>query len=69
VSDTIKAICRLVEEKLRKYIAPSKIIVYRGSIKWTVEIREAIRCLIYHYSIDNRAGKARRIKELIKGKH
>ena len=42
-----------MEEKLEKYIALSKIIVYKGSIKWTIEIEEAIGCLIYHYSIDN----------------
>ena len=53
MSDTIKAICRLVEEKLGKYVAPSKIIVYRGSIERTVEIGEAIGCPIYHYSVDN----------------
>ena len=51
--DTIKAICRLVEEKLEKYIAPSKIIVYSGSVKWTIEIEEALGCLIYHYSVDD----------------
>ena len=51
--DTIKAICRLVEEKLEKYIALSKIILYSRSVKRTIEIEEALRCLIYHYSVDN----------------
>ena len=53
MSDTIKAICRLVEEKLEKYVAPSKIIVYKGSIEKTIEIEEALECPIYHYSVDN----------------
>ena len=51
--DTIKAICRLVEEKLEKYAAPSKIIVYSGSVEQTIEIGEALGCPIYHYSVDD----------------
>ena len=51
--DTIKAICRLVKEKLEKYVALSKIIVYSGSVERTIEIGEALGCLIYHYSVDN----------------
>ena len=38
MSDTIKAICWLVEEKLEKYVAPSKIIVYSGSVERTIEM-------------------------------
>jgi superfamily II DNA helicase RecQ len=58
-----------VEEKLEKYAAPSKIIVYGGSIERTIEIGEAIGCPIYHRGVDNRAGKAKRIKGLMEGKH
>lgn len=32
-------------------------------------IREAIGCPIYYHNIDDRAGKARRMRELIEGKH
>jgi hypothetical protein len=42
-----------VEEKLEKYAAPSKIIVYRGSIKQTIEIGEALGCPIYHHGVDD----------------
>ena len=69
MSDTIKAICWLVEEKLEKYVAPSKIIVYSGSVEWTIEIGEAIGCPIYHRSVDNWVGKAKRMKELMEGKY
>jgi len=67
--DTIKAIGQLVEEKLEQYAAPSKIIVYSSSVKQTIAIKEALECPIYYCNIDDQAGKARRIKELIKGKH
>lgn len=67
--DTIEVICRLVKEKLEKYAAPSKIIVYGGSVEQTIEIGEALGCPIYHRSVDDRAGKARRMKELMGGKH
>ena len=52
VGDIIEAICQLVEEKLEKYAAPSKIIVYGGSVEQTIEIGEALGCPIYHYSVD-----------------
>jgi hypothetical protein len=42
-----------VKEKLEKYIAPSKIIIYSSSIELTIKIREALRCPIYYYSIDD----------------
>ena len=58
-----------MEEKLEKYAAPSKIIIYGGSVEQTIEIGEALGCPIYHHSVDNRAGKARRMKELMEGKH
>jgi superfamily II DNA helicase RecQ len=67
--DTIEAICQLVAEKLEKYTAPSKIIIYSGSVERTIEIGEALGCLIYHRGVDDRARKARRMKELIEGKH
>ena len=67
--DTIEVICRLVKEKLEKYAAPSKIIVYCGSVERTIKIGEALGCPIYHRSVDDRAGKARRMKELMEGKH
>jgi RecQ family ATP-dependent DNA helicase len=65
----IKAICQLVERKLEKYPAPSKIVIYGGSVEQTEAIGEALRCPIYHRSVDDRAGKARRMKELREGKH
>ena len=44
-------------------------MVYGSSVEQTVEIGEALGCPIYHRSVDDRAGKARRIKELREGKH
>jgi len=67
--DTIEAIGQLVEEKLEQYAAPSKIIVYGGSVEQTIAIGEALECPIYHRNVDDRAGKARRMKELMEGKH
>jgi superfamily II DNA helicase RecQ len=65
----VEAICQLVNQKLEQYPAPSKIIVYGSSVEQTVEIGEALECPIYHRSVDDQAGKARRMKELMEGKH
>ena len=65
----VEAICQLVEKKLEQYLAPSKIVVYGGSVEQMVAIGEALGCPIYHYSIDDRARKARWMKELMEGKH
>jgi hypothetical protein len=48
---------------------PNKIIVYSKSIAQTVAIGEAIRCLIYYCNVNDQAGKAKRMKELMEGKH
>lgn len=64
----VEAICQLVAEKLEQYPAPSKIVVYGGSVDQTVEIGEALECPIYHRNVDNRAGKAERMKDLTEGK-
>ena len=55
----------MVKEKLEQYTVSSKIIVYSGSVEQTIAIGEALECPIYHCSIDDQAGKARCIKELI----
>jgi superfamily II DNA helicase RecQ len=65
----VEAVCRLAERKLEKYPAPSKIVVYGGSVEQTEEIGAALGCPIYHRSVDDRAGKARQMKELQEGKH
>jgi len=65
----VEVICRLVKEKLEQYASPNKIVIYKGSIEQTVEIGEALQCLIYYCYVNNRAGKARRIKELREGKY
>jgi len=57
-----------VKEKLEQYAAPSKIIVYSGSVEQTIAIGEALECPIYHCSIDDQVGKARCIKELMEGR-
>jgi superfamily II DNA helicase RecQ len=64
----IEAICRLVKEKLEQYPAPGKIIVYGGSVDQTQDIGEALECPVYHRNVDDRAGKTRRMKELMEGK-
>src|SRR5271168_3407527 len=53
---------------LDQYAAPSKIVVYGGSVEQTIEIGEALECPIYHRGVDDRAGKARRMKELMEGR-
>jgi hypothetical protein len=65
----VEGICQLVERKLKQYLAPSKIIVYSRSVAQTVAIEEAIECPIYYCNVDDQAGKARQIKELMEGKH
>jgi hypothetical protein len=59
----------LVARKLEQYAGPSKIIVYSGSVEQTITIRNALGCSIYHRSVDDGAGKARRLRELTEGKH
>jgi hypothetical protein len=49
----VETVHRLVEQKLKQYPASNKIVVYRGSVAQTVEIEEALGCLIYHHSIDD----------------
>jgi superfamily II DNA helicase RecQ len=65
----VEAVCWLAERKLEKYLAPSKIVVYGGSVEQTEEIGAALGCPIYYRSVDDRAGKARWMKELREGKH
>jgi superfamily II DNA helicase RecQ len=64
----VEAISQMVAEKLTQYPAPSKIIVYGGSVDQTVEVGEALGCPIYHRDVDSRAGKAQRMKDLMEGK-
>jgi superfamily II DNA helicase RecQ len=64
----VEAIGQIVEEKLEQYPAPSKIVVYGGSVDQTIKVGEALGCLIYHRNIDSRTGKAQRTKELMEGK-
>jgi superfamily II DNA helicase RecQ len=66
--DTIEAICQLVEKKLEEYPTSSKIVIYGGSVEQTIEIGEALECPIYHRNVDDRVGKARRMKELMEGR-
>jgi hypothetical protein len=66
--EIVEAVCELVKQKLEQYLAPSKIVVYKGSVAQTVEIGKALECPIYYCNVDDQAGKARRMKELIKGK-
>jgi superfamily II DNA helicase RecQ len=66
--EIVEEVQQLVEQKLKQYPAPSKIVIYGGSVAQTVEIEEALGCPIYHRSVDDRAGKARRIKDLIEGR-
>lgn len=63
----VEAICRLVKQKLEQYPSPGKIIIYGGSVDQTVGIGEALGCPIYHRNVDDRAGKSRRMKELMGG--
>ena len=64
----VEAISQLVAEKLEQYAAPSKIVVYGGSVDQTIEVGEALGCPIYHRNVDSRAGKAQRMKDLMEGK-
>jgi superfamily II DNA helicase RecQ len=66
--EILEAVCRLVKQKLEQYPVLSKIVVYRGNVAQTVEIGEALDCSIYYCNVNNQAGKARQIKELIEGK-
>src|SRR5277367_6555500 len=66
--DIVEAICEVVKKKLDQYATPSKIVVYGSSVEQTIEIGEALECPIYHRSVDDRAGKARRMKELMEGR-
>ena len=57
----VKAISQVVKEKLEQYPAPSKIVVYGGSVDQTIKVGEALGCPIYHRNVDSRAGKAQRM--------
>jgi superfamily II DNA helicase RecQ len=42
--------------------------VYSSSVEQTREVGEVLECPIYYYSVDDRARKARQMKELMEGK-
>ncbi|KFZ20112.1 hypothetical protein V501_00293 [Pseudogymnoascus sp. VKM F-4519 (FW-2642)] len=56
-SDETEAICQLVGEKLERYAAPAKIIVYRGSIERTQELSKALGCHQYYRKVGDQEEK------------
>jgi superfamily II DNA helicase RecQ len=55
--DETEAVCRLVQEKLERYSAPAKIIVYGGSIERTKELSRALGCHEYYREVGDRDEK------------
>lgn len=55
--DETDAVCRLVQEKLEQYGAPSKIIVYGGTIARTKELSDALDCHEYYREVGDREEK------------
>ena len=55
--DETEAVCRLVQEKLEQYTAPSKIIVYGGTIAKTKELSNALDCHEYYREVGDREEK------------
>jgi superfamily II DNA helicase RecQ len=53
----ISAACRLVEQKLKEYAAPAKIIIYSSSIITTQEVSSALDCHAYYRDIGDAAVK------------
>ena len=47
----IIAVCRLVEQKLKEYAAPAKIIIYSSSIATTQEVSRALDCHAYYRDV------------------
>ena len=55
-------VMRVMEEKLKQYPAPAKIIIYCSVKKGAERLAEALGCDVYHRDIDTEDGKARRLK-------
>ena len=55
-------VMQVIEEKLKQYPAPAKIIVYCSVKKGAEKLAEALGCDVYHRDIDTEDGKARRLK-------
>lgn len=53
----IRAVCRLVEQKLEEYPAPAKIIIYSSSIVTTQEVSSALDCHAYYRDVGDAAVK------------
>jgi RecQ family ATP-dependent DNA helicase len=53
----IRAVCRLVEQKLEEYPAPAKIIIYSSSIITTQEVSSALDCHAYYRDVGDTAVK------------
>ena len=53
----IAAVCRLVEQKLKEYAAPAKIIIYSSSIVTTQEVSSALDCHAYYRDVGDAAVK------------
>lgn len=63
-----RAVLELVAEKLEQFPAPGKIIIYSSSVKGAESLGEALGCEVYHREVDNRDGKARRLKDWMDGR-
>jgi superfamily II DNA helicase RecQ len=59
----IRAVVELVEQLKIKYAAPAKIIVYSQEIKEAEKLSEALGCMLYHATVDDRSGKDKRLSE------
>jgi superfamily II DNA helicase RecQ len=53
----IAVVCRLVEQKLEEYAAPTKIIIYSSSIVTTQEVSSALDCHAYYRDVGDAAVK------------
>jgi urocanate hydratase len=49
--DETDAVCRLVRDKLDQYLAPSKLIVYGGTIKRAKSLSQASDCHKYYHEV------------------
>jgi superfamily II DNA helicase RecQ len=63
------AVCRTVQEKLEQYAGPGKIIVYSSQVTQAERLAEKLGCPVYHRKVDDKMGKAQRIRGWLKGDH
>lgn len=69
IEDSLEeAVQKIVEQKLRQYAAPAKIIVYSGTIDAAKRLASRMGCSVFYSQVDTRDGKLALLADWIHGR-